>query len=571
MAEKRALRRLAAILAADVVGYSRLVEIDEAGTLAALKARRNDLLVPAIAQHNGRVVKVMGDGVLVEFSSAVNAVACAIELQKQFAAANEGVADGLHIVLRIGVNLGDVEVEGGDLYGEGVIIAVRLQAMAVPGGICVSGSVHEQVAGKLNTAFDDLGLCEVKNSSKPVRVYRARIVDHEQMQAPPSAALSIAVLPLDNMSGDPSQQYLSDGMAEDIITELSRFRNLAVAARHASFHFRGKSASLPQIARELDVAYILEGSLRKTGDRIRVTVQLIDAKTGNHVWAERYDREARDIFMVQDEIVSTIVNTLEGRIIAASASSARKRPTASWSVYDCLLQGRELCNNYREPDAVPHFERAVAIDPKFALGYAWLSLAQTVTYKSNADQSLLNKAEAAARMALMLAPNESTAHWAAAMAATYGKRLADAGRHFDRAIALNPADVQIRADRAQWLQYMGRYEEALAAIDEALKQGPFSPPWFWAVRGEILFEMQRYGEAIETFDNLPEKKLRDWFFLAAAEAHLGNMSKAAEALQVLLQNWPAASLSSLPFVIPSTHEGGIAQLRQGLRKAGLPE
>ena len=302
-----------------------------------------------------------------------------------------------------------------------------------------------------------------------------------------------------------------------------------------------------------------------------MTVQLIDAKTGNHVWAERYDRESRDIFTVQDEVVSTIVNTLEGRIVAASAASARKRPTASWNVYDCLLQGRELCNNSREPDAIPHFERAIAIDPKFALGYAWLSLAQAVTYMGNADQSLLNKAEAAARMALMLAPNEPTAHWAAAMAATYGKRLADAGRHFDRAIALNPADVQIRADRAQWLKYMGRYEEALAAIDEALKQGPFSPPWFWTVRGEVLFEMQRYGEAAETFDNLPEKRLRAWFFLAAAEAHVGNMPKAAEALQVLLQNWPAASLSSLPFVIPSAHEGGIAQLRQGLRKAGLPE
>ncbi len=337
------------------------------------------------------------------------------------------------------------------------------------------------------------------------------------------------------------------------------------------FIFAAKRMSLPQVARELGVAYIVEGSLRKTGDRIRVTVQLIDVKTGNHIWAERYDREARDIFTVQDEIVSAIVNTLEGRIVAASAASARKKPTASWSAYDCLLQGRELCNNSREPDAIPHFTRAVAIDPEFALGHAWLALAHTVTYTGNSDQFNLNEAQAAARKALAIDANEPTAHWAAAMAAMYGKRLTDAGRHFDRAIALNPVDVQIRADRAQWLRYTGRREEALAAIDEALKQGPFAPAWFHVVRGEILFELQRYGDAIEAFGNLSEMKPRAWFFIAAAHAHLGNAPQAAGALHALLQDWPAVRLGSLPLVIPSERQDAIDRLLQGLRKAGLPE
>ncbi len=574
MAEIRAQRRLAAILAADVAGYSRLIEQDEAGTLAALRERRNKILDPAVARHHGRVVKVMGDGVLVEFASAVNAVACAVELQTQFAAANDGVAEDRRIVLRVGVNLGDVVVEGSDLYGEGVIIAVRLETMAEPGGINISGSVHEQVSGKLVAAFDDLGLCEVKNSSRPVRVFRLRSGSRAE-PARPALALpdkpSIAVLPFDNLSGDPGQQYLPDGIAEDIITELSRFRNLAVAARHASFHFRGKSMSLSQVARELGVAYVLEGSLRKTGEQIRVTAQLIDAKTGNHIWAERYERQKGDIFSVQDEVVSAIVNTLEGRIVAASAASARRKPTASWSAYDCLLQGRELCNNSREPEAIPHFARAVAIDPEFVLGHAWQALALAVAYENSADQAFLTGAAAAARKALALDANDPTAHWAAAMAARCDLRSVDAGRHFDRAIALNPVDTQIRADRAQWLRYCGRLEEALAAIDEALRQGPFAPSWFWCVRGEILFDMQKYGEALAALDNATEKKSQAMFYVAAAQAQLGEVSKAAETRQALMQQWPSARLGSLPFIIQSAREECIDRLLQSLRKAGLPE
>ena len=317
MAEKRAQRRLAAILAADVVGYSRLIERDEAGTLAALRERRKTILDPTVARHHGRIVKVMGDGVLVEFASAVNAVACAVELQKQFAAANEGVAEDRRIVLRIGVNLGDVVVEGGDLYGDGVIIAVRLQAMAEPGGICISGSVHDQVAGKLDAAFDDLGLCEVKNSSKPVRVFRLK-VDGTAHQCKPQPSRrskpSIAVLPFANMSGDAEQQYFCDGITEDIITELSRFRQMHVVSRNSSSRFGGTDIDMIRVGRELGVHYLVEGSVRRMGARTRITAQLIDAATGNHIWAERYDNAQDEIFDVQDRVVRTIVGTLAGRM-----------------------------------------------------------------------------------------------------------------------------------------------------------------------------------------------------------------------------------------------------------------
>ena len=564
-------RRLAAILAADVVGYSRLIERDEAGTLAALRERRKKVVDPAVTRHHGRIVKVMGDGVLVEFGSAVNAVACAVELQKQFAAANEGVAEDRHIVLRIGVNLGDVVVEAGDLYGDGVIIAVRLQTMAEPDGINISGSVHEQVAGKLEATFDDLGLCEVKNSSKPVRVFRLRTDGRQQMPAPPIAALSIAVLPLDNLSGDPGQQYLSDGIAEDIITELSRFRNLAVAARHASFHFRGKGVSLSQVARELGVAYFLEGSLRKTGDRIRVTVQLIDARTGSHIWAERYDREARDIFTVQDEIVSAIVNMLEGRMVATEAAIARGKPTASWSAYDCLLQGRELCNRYREPEAVPLFAQAIAIDPRFALAHAWLAIALILANVFALDPHKMAEAERASNRALELDAHDATSQWARAMVLLWSGEYERARPYFDRAIALNPADIQIKGDYANWQRLSGNPTQALATIDNALALGAFVPDWFSAVRGQVLFDLERYVEAVEALDALPMHYQSGTLYIAAARAFLGDGPGAVREVAKAREARPGLSLRDVARVIRYANDGAQRHFMDGLRKAGLPE
>jgi adenylate cyclase len=337
----RVTRRLAAILALDVVGYGRLMEKDEAGTLAVLRDRRKTILDSLVTRHRGRIVKVMGDGALVEFASAVGAVECGVELQSRMTDANAGLPDDRAIVLRVGINLGEVMVEDGDLYGDGVNIAARLEAIAEPGGICVSSKVHDEVRGKLDLGFDDLGEIALKNMSKPVRVYRVAGRPHVLVATPPAMSdkPAIAVLPFVNMSGDPEQQYFSDGITEDIITELSRFRSHTVIARNSSFQYRDKSADVRRIGRDLGAEYVVEGSVRRVGNHIRVTAQLIEAASGNHLWAERYDRELEDIFVVQDEIVRTIVGALPGRIMEAGARSAGRKRPENLAAYDYLLRG----------------------------------------------------------------------------------------------------------------------------------------------------------------------------------------------------------------------------------------
>jgi len=344
MAEERTQRRLAAIMAADVSGYSRLIEQDEAGALAVLKQRRREILQPLVVEHHGRIVKVMGDGVLVEFASAVSAVACAVELQKRISTANDGIAPGRHILLRIGINLGDVVVEGGDLYGDGVIIAVRLQAMAEPGGICISRGVHEQLGTKLPLAFDDLGPRAVKNLAKPIHVLcvRASALQPERGREPQPqlAKPCIAVLPLTNLSGDPEQEYFSDGITEDIITDLSKVSMLHVLSRNTTFTFKGKAVEIGQIAQRLKVGYVIEGSVRKTGGRVRITAQLIDAGKDSHIWGERYDRELNDIFALQDEISQAIVAALKVRLLPEEREAIENRSTDDPKAYQLYLMGR---------------------------------------------------------------------------------------------------------------------------------------------------------------------------------------------------------------------------------------
>src|SRR5215831_5374049 len=310
-------RRLAAILAADVVGYSRMMAADEAGTFAALKARRKDVVAPLVAKHRGRIFKLMGDGVFVEFASAVSAVECALEIQRGIAAANDGLPAERQVHLRIGINLGDVMVDGGDLYGDGVNLAARLQETAAPGGICVSAKVQAEIARRPELAARDLGERTLKNIEGPVRVFSlgtsAAPAKADAVAArPESAKPAVAVLPFVNMSGEPEQEFFADGLTEDILTELSRFRDLFVISRNSSFRYKGQAVDVQRAAKELGVQYVLEGSVRKAGNRVRVTVQLIDAETDRHLWAERYDRDLADIFAIQDEVTSAIVATLAG-------------------------------------------------------------------------------------------------------------------------------------------------------------------------------------------------------------------------------------------------------------------
>jgi adenylate cyclase len=566
-------RRLAAILVADMVGYSHRLEADEAGTLAALKARRAEILQPLIERKKGRIVKLMGDGILLEFASAVNAVECAVSLQAAMALANEPLTKDKQIIFRVGLNLGEVVVEADDIFGDGVNVASRLEALCEPGGVWLSESVHRQVRGKIDLSFEDLGEHWLKNVDEPVRAYRvsSKPTVNEQIGINPEAPLrlSIAVLPFTNMSGDPAQQYLSDGITEDIITELSRFRNLSVASRHASFHLSSTGASLAETARALRANYVIEGSVRKTAERIRITVQLIDAKTGDHVWSERYDRECHDIFSVQDQVVSAIVATLEGRIVAAGAALARKRPTAYWSAYDCLLQGRELSNYFREREAVPFFARATTIDPGFAGAHAWLGLALAISYLFDAQDQTLIEAARAARRALDLDGNDATAHWANAMVLLWSRQHERAGLHFDRAIALNPADLQMRADRANWLRYRGSPDQALVAINDTLKQGPFAPQWFEAFRGEILFDLMKYGESINALNNIIQQSHISYVYLAAAYGSLGDQLSASQALAKAMQLKPNLSVQELANVLPYADSKPLDHLLHALRRIGM--
>ena len=573
MAEERAQRRLAAVLAADVVGYSRLMEEDESGTLAALKARRKQVLEPLVARHRGRLFKVAGDGALIEFGSAVNAVECAVELQRGMAEANSGVPENRHIVLRIGINLGDVVVENGDLYGDGVNIAARLESMAKPGDVLISGAAFDHVKNKVKCGFEDLGLQTLKNKVDPVRVYRIAETPTVAARSPRRATdtPSIAVLPFTNMSGDPEQQYLSDGITEDIITQLARFKTITVLARYATFNRAPRTGSAVDVGRDLGVSHVVEGSVRKVGGTLRITAQLIDAGTGGHLWAERYDRDSADVFAVQDEVVASIVAALEGRLVSAAAASARLKPTTSWSAYDFLLQGRELCNFYREPEAATYFARALAIDPNYTHAHAWQALALTITFTFNADLATLEQARNAAERALSLDSNDATAHWANAMVLLWSKEHKRAGSHFERAIALNPMDPQIQGDKANWLRYCGRREESLDAINELLARVPFAPTWFWAIRGGVLFNMRKYREALDSFSNLPDKRQPTLIYIAAAHAYLGESRHAATALQEGKDANPDMRLNDVVAVTPEMDGSALQHLLDGLRMAGLSD
>ncbi|MEE8144524.1 MAG: adenylate/guanylate cyclase domain-containing protein, partial [Kiloniellales bacterium] len=330
-------RRLAAILAADVVGYSRLMGEDEVGTLTALKAHREELIGPRITARRGRIVKLIGDGILAEFPSAVEAVECAVEIQEAMAERNADLPGERQLAFRIGINLGDVVVEGDDIYGDGVNIAARLEGIAIPGGICIARNVFNQVKGKVDLEFDDLGAQQVKNIAEPVHVFQVHGLGFAapQIEAPPTGANdlrdkpSIAVLPFTNMGGDPDQEYFADGITEDIITELARFQSLLVIARNSAFTYKGKAVRVQDVGRDLGVNYVVEGSIRKAGNRVRLTVQLVEAATGNHVWAERYDRDLTDIFELQDELTRTIVATLPRRLESADAERIRRKPPSN--------------------------------------------------------------------------------------------------------------------------------------------------------------------------------------------------------------------------------------------------
>ena len=579
MAEERVQRRLAAILAADLVGYSRLMGADETGTLAALQLRRREVLAPLVSQHGGRIFKLMGDGMLVEFPSVVDAVQCAVDIQKGMAAANEALPASEQLLLRIGVNLGDVMVEGSDLYGDGVNLAARLEGLAEPGGICLSEAAHHQVAPKLRLGYRDLGEQSVKNFDRPVRVYSVGTEPapaESQATAPMRDKPAIVVLPFANMSGDPEQEFFADGLTEDVITELSRFRDLLVISRNTSTRYKGKAVEVKKIARELAVNYLLEGSVRKLGNRVRVTVQLIDAEADRHIWADRYDRDLEDIFAIQDEVTSSVVATLFPRVEAATRERAACKPTENMVAYECVLAGKLLHHRSTKEDnaaAMVMLERAIELDPRYAHAHAWAActLGQAWVNGYCADrEATWKRIMAELQTAHGLDDNVSDVHRILAAVHLTHDDHDKAVHHQDRALALNPNDDLIVVQQGELLTWLGRADEGIDWIKKAMRLNPYHPERYWNHLGRAYFVAHRYAEAIEAVKHIHALDHFHHAFLAAAYGQMGNEAEARRHAGEALARKPGFTAADYLSTTHYKRQEDTDHHRAGLLKAGLP-
>ncbi|QIG50972.1 adenylate/guanylate cyclase domain-containing protein [Nordella sp. HKS 07] len=580
MAEERVQRRLAAILAADVVGYSRLMEQDEAGTLAALKDRRSNILTPLVAHHDGRIVKFMGDGELLEFGSAVNAVACAVELQNRMGSANDRLPEKRQIVLRIGINLGDVIVEGSDLYGDGVNVAARLQTMAGPEDIYVSGSVYEQVKRKLDLEFDDLGPQTIKNIAEPVAVYRVRSpgsgvheyrgLSHSELLPLPSKT-SIAVLPFINMSNDPEQENFVDGLTEDLITDLSRATGLFVIARNSTFAYKGRTVDVRRIARDLGVRYLVEGSVRRAAGRVRINAQLIDAAGGDHLWAERFDRSLEDIFAVQDEVASKIVEALVGRL---TMTPPRNRP-ANIEAYEFCVQARAL--NFQTEMAAREasllLERAILLDSEYAEAHRWLALNLWFgwAFWNQSREPNRVRAMAEAQRAVALDPNDAGNRWVLGLILGNEHRWAESDAEFDATFKLDPNHADAWAIRSDLLTHNGQAAEAIEHVQRALRLNPYPPGWYYWLLGQAQYALRKYASAIQTLRRPETYRTTSRRILAASLAQHGRLDDAHREGQLFMMSNPHFTIHEWADAQPFRDEQTLQHLVDGYRKAGLPE
>ena len=585
-------RKLAAILAADIVGYSRLAGADEDRILARLRALRSDVIDPTIAVHHGRVVKRTGDGALVEFRSVVDAVRCAIEVQTAMLERNAGVPSERRIEFRIGIHIGDVvEESDGDLMGDGVNIASRLEGVAAPGAICLSEDAYRQVRSRLDLLVSDLGQTQLKNIAEPIRIYSLEVgVSANVGTTTPKAAPapielpekpSIAVLPFTNMSGDPEQEYFADGVTEDLITALSRIRWFFVIARNSSFAYKGKSPDIRAVARELGVAYVLEGSVRKAGNRVRVTAQLIEGASGSHVWAQRYDRDLEDIFTVQDEITATLVGAIEPELGKAERERARtKRPDdlRAWDLYQ-----RGLWHTYRRTredlaEAQLLFHRAIAIDPGLARAYAAAEEAfffQHVGGYADSGDAANAAALRFAETAVQIDGQDAFNRYALGRALTLVRRHDEAVFELGKAIELEPSFAQAHYALCMALATGGRPREALPHIELAMRLSPQDPYFgqFLVRRAEAYLFLGRLEEAVE----LAERSLHEphiqwsrWAILAAAQAHLGRLQDARRSIEALHVLRPDIDLAFAREYWPIADANALEYLMDGLRRAGLP-
>ncbi|HEV8391895.1 MAG TPA: adenylate/guanylate cyclase domain-containing protein [Dongiaceae bacterium] len=583
MAEERVQRRLAAILAVDVVGYTRLMEQNEAGTFARLKAHRKEVMEPQIAHHQGRVFKLTGDGLLAEFGSVVEAVACAVGLQDGMAAANAASSADGRMELRIGVNLGDVMVESGDLYGDGVNLAARLQELAAPGGICVSAKVREEVARKLDVGFEDLGERLLKNIAAPVRAYALRSeatpASNSPMPVPP-AGRSIVVLPFDNLSGDLEQQYFSDGIAEDIIADLSKVSGLFVIARNSAFTYRGKAAKVQDIGRELGVRFVLQGSVRKAGNRVRIAVQLIDGTTGGHLWAERYDRDLHDIFSVQDEVTREIVSTLAMKLSEGERRRIERRGTDNLEAYDCFLRGRQLQwqrTKEANQEARPLLERAIELDATFTRAYSFLACVHFLDHANQWNalpEESFQKALELAQKAVALDGDDPEAHWVLGLAELSLRHHDRAIEEARKALSLDPNFAWAHSLLGQTLYYAGRSEEAVEPLKAAMRLDPNDQDPFLHHLAMAYFGLGRYEEAAALLKRRivrkPETDISR-VLLAACYGYLDRKPEAQAAWQEALRINPTYSLEYRRNTAPYKDPADFERIVDGLRKAGIQQ
>lgn len=580
-------RRLAAVLAADMVGFSRLMEVDEAGTLARLKTHRVELIDPAIAKNRGRIIKTTGDGMLAEFHSVVDAVLCAAEVQRRMARRNADVPPPRWIQFRIGINLGDIIVDQDDIFGDGVNVAARLEALAEPGGICVSGAVRDQVGDRLDgIQFDDLGEQSVKNIARPIRVFRiqlpegpASLPDGAKAAATPvggSRKPSIAVLPFANMSGDPEQEFFADGLTEDIITELSRFHDLLVISRNSAFVYKGKAVKVQDIGREFGVDYVIEGSVRKAGGRVRVTVQLIDAETDRHIWAERYDRELQDIFAIQDEMTRAIVATLPGRVEAATHDRTKRKTTDNLPAYECVLAAKLLHHRSTREDntqAQMLLNRALAMDPNYAHAHAWKAcvLGQCWIYGWCADRdATFEQVASELEIALALDDNDSDVHRILAALNLTRHDYEKATYHQERALALNPNYDLVVVQQGELLTWLGLPEEGIDWIRKAMRLNPYHPERFWSHLGRAYYCAEKYAEAAEAFSRITRPDYTHHAFLAATFAQMNNAIAAGAHAAEVLKREPGFSVASHLATLHYKREIDRQRHDAGLIRAGLP-
>jgi adenylate cyclase len=576
-------RRLAAVLAADVVGYSRMMTTDEAGTLAALKRHREIVFDPAVAQNRGRLVKLIGDGALVEFSSVVDAVKCALAVQRAGPA-----PDANAIVLRIGINLGDVIVDGEDIYGEGVNVAARLEPLAEPGGICVSGIVNESVGNRIDATFRDCGEVAVKNIARPIRVWKWH-PDGEQKQpggeassraTPEHEAPSIAVLPFNNISGDPEQEYFSDGITEDIITDLSKVAGLMVIARNSSFAYKGKSPDIRTVGRELGVRSVLEGSIRRAGSRVRITAQLINAANGAHLWAERYDRELTDIFAVQDEVTRHIVDALKVKLSPSEAAQIAGAPTKSIEAHDLFLRARELLLGRKKDremfdQVVALLRRAIELDPDYAEPYAALAMAHGLDFQNHwsGASDAVELATQFSAVAIEKGPTSAYTHYMAAVVALWKRDFDRARREANAALKLSPNYALAYGALGFAEVFAGKPLTAVPLLEQAMRYDPMFAQQYMHFLGSAYLVAGKYEIAAATFRErirlVPETDLSRGLLISAL-GHLGEVEEAQRAWDELKKINPNYSLADHLARLPFSDPAQAAKVKEGLTKAGLP-